>query len=461
MSLPNRTESFVNGSFAFTSVVVSSESDFSDLNGLLSAPDIVDPDIIEPKSSATLRLSEEEKRHEKIYRLDQAEESLTPNLDVLRQNVFASVKSKLVDVSIDVAKINRERQLFQTFKDIESHLPIVVSQYADLPNLPTYEAESQSTAEPEPQSELKPQSESETQIDFNDLYQTIEIHPPKKQVPKPNFRIRKKDRVATPTETAARSNESARDSNRSIDDHKTDETLSTSEGSEKAANAFKLDFNQVIQPAWEVKQFRWSEITSKLIRDYRNAFSKLVQSLKLNGEQSSARIAIVNTQAGQGATTLASCLSTILSETSARTMLIDLDFENPSVESAANIRIENGWQKVLDGISINEVLVRSTANQLTLMPLKKTDDLHESRNEIASQLEPLTEVLEKHLEFLVYDAGNYSQLMSLPCGASFWDAIVVVSDSKVKESTSDAVLAYEKLLQAGAKSVVIAENFRH
>lgn len=447
MSLPNRTESFVNGSFAFTSVVVSSESDFSELNGLLSSPDIVDPDIIEPKSSATLRLSEEEKRHEKIYRLDQAEKSLTPNLDVLRQNVFASVKSKLVDVSIDVAKINRERQLFQTFKEIESHLPIVVSQYADLPNLPTYEAESQS----DPQS----------QVDFNDIYQTIEIHPPKKQVPKPNFRIRKKDRVATPNETSARSNESARDSNRSIEDHKTDETLSTSEESGKATNGFKLDFNQVIQPAWEVKQFRWSEITSKLIRDYRNAFSKLVQSLKLNGEQSSARIAIVNTQAGQGATTLASCLSTILSETSARTMLIDLDFENPSVESAANIRIENGWQKVLDGISINEVLVRSTANQLTLMPLKKTDDLHESRNEIASQLEPLTEVLEKHLEFLVYDAGNYSQLMSLPCGASFWDAIVIVSDSKVKESTSDAVLAYEKLLQAGAKSVVIAENFRH
>ncbi|MDB4632088.1 hypothetical protein OAF96_01505, partial [bacterium] len=127
---------------------------------------------------------------------------------------------------------------------------------------------------------------------------------------------------------------------------------------------------------------------------------------------------------------------------------------------AANIKIESGWQKILDGTSINELLIRSTANQLTLMPLKKIEHLVEFRDEIASQLQPLSEVLEKHHEFLVYDAGSYSQMMSLPCGASFWDAIVVVSDSKVKESTSDAVVAYEKLLQAGAKSVVIAENFR-
>ncbi len=451
MSLPSRTESFINGSFAFTSVVVSSETSFSEFNSLLSL-DGVDPEINEPSNDSQVKPimgGRTQTPPEKIYRLDQARESLTPNLEVLRQNVFASVKSKLVDVSIDVAKINRERQLVQTFKEIESHQPIVVSQYADLPNLPVYE------------SELK--SESQNQIDFNDIYQSFEIHPPERTPSKPNFLTQSKNRVSVSSKSSTGSNSSS--THPSSADHQAEKPETTkvdltNNSSAGPANPTQLDFTTVINPAWEVKDFRWSEITTKLIRDYKNAFSKLVQSLKLDGKQSSAKIAVVNTQTGQGATTLASCLSTILSETSARTILIDLDFENPSLESAANIKIESGWQKILDGTSINELLIRSTANRLTLMPLKRIEHLVEFRNEIASQLQPLSEVLEKHHEFLVYDAGSYSQMMALPCGASFWDAIVVVSDSKVKESTSDAVVAYEKLLQAGAKSVVIAENFR-
>lgn len=455
MSLPNRTESFINGSFAFTSVVVSSETDFSELNGLLS-PDNIESRIIEPSIAANVEpytVSQNPTVGEKVYRLDQGEETLTPNQDVLRQNVFASVKSKLVDASIDVSKIYRNRERFQSLKDIESNLPIVVSPFVDLPGLSFDDSELQSDLQ-------KP-------VEFNDVYHSFEIHPPERNLSKPNFLTKSKNRVSVSSKTTTGSDKALTHS--SANHQSASNQIAPPEAMESAPlnhsspaqpNACQLDFTAVINPAWEVKDFRWSEITTKLIRDYRKAFSKLVHSLKLDDKQASAKIAVVNTQAGQGATTLASCLSTILSETSARTILIDLDFENPALESAANIKIESGWQKILDGTSVNELLIRSTANQLTLMPLKKIEHLVEFRDEIASQLQPLSEVLEKHHEFLVYDAGSYSQMMSLPCGASFWDAIVVVSDSKVKESTSDAVVAYEKLLQAGAKSVVIAENFR-
>ena len=87
MSLPSRTESFNNGSFAFTSVVVSSETSFSEFNSLLSL-DGVDPEINEPSNAAEekpIRGSRMQAPAEKIYRLDQAKESLTPNLEVLRQ----------------------------------------------------------------------------------------------------------------------------------------------------------------------------------------------------------------------------------------------------------------------------------------------------------------------------------------------------------------------------------------
>lgn len=455
MSLPNRTESFINGSFAFTSVVVSSETGFSELNGLLS-PDNVESRIIEPSIAVNVEscsVNQNSTVGEKVYRLDQGEESLTPNQDVLRQNVFASVKSKLVDASIDVAKINRNRKRFQSLKDIESNLPIVVSPFVDLPDLSLDKSDLQSDLQ-------KP-------VEFNDVYHSFEIHPPKRILSKPNFLTKSKNRVSVSSEPPTGSDKASTHSsaNHQIAPHqiappKAMEFAPLNHSSPAQPNASQLDFTTVINPAWEVKDFRWSEITTKLIRDYKNAFSKLVHSLKLDDKKSSAKIAVVNTQAGQGATTLASCLSTILSETSARTILIELDFENPALESAANIKIESGWQKILDGTSINELLIRSSANQLTLMPLKKIEHLVEFRDEIASQLQPLSEVLEKHHEFLVYDAGSYSQMMSLPCGASFWDAIVVVSDSKVKESKSDAIVAHEKLLQAGAKSVVIAENFR-
>ena len=189
MSLPNRTESFINGSFAFTSVVVSSETDFSELNGLLS-PDNIESRIIEPSIAANVEpytVSQNPTVGEKVYRLDQGEETLTPNQDVLRQNVFASVKSKLVDASIDVSKIYRNRERFQSLKDIESNLPIVVSPFVDLPGLSFDDSELQSDLQ-------KP-------VEFNDVYHSFEIHPPERNLSKPNFLTKSKNRVSVSSKT--------------------------------------------------------------------------------------------------------------------------------------------------------------------------------------------------------------------------------------------------------------------
>lgn len=216
-----------------------------------------------------------------------------------------------------------------------------------------------------------------------------------------------------------------------------------------------------IQPAWEVNDFRWPGMVSQLCRDHHSAFVQLIQSLNLKSEGQAARLGIVNTQKGQGASTLAICLANILATTAGNTLLVDVDFDAPSLEKSANISIESGWQKVTDSTTpLDEFLVRSIDSNLTIMPIHASESNPQAKLDLLGSLAKCSAILDKNFEFIVYDFGHYSNSLAGQEMPLAMDAMVVVSDQAAVSEGSDAAVAFGELNQAGVASVVVAENFR-
>ena len=219
-----------------------------------------------------------------------------------------------------------------------------------------------------------------------------------------------------------------------------------------------VDSTSVIRAAWEVQEFRWPDTVLRLCKDHQPAFARLVESLHLHAGRGPARIGVVHSHPRQGATTLATCMARLLAASGAKVLLADLDFEDPFLEEAANIKLQGGWQDLEQGSSIGEYLVREKASGVTLMPLRREMDLISRRRGLLKIVKKWGERLPALFDFSLFDIGNVRNLMvEENCHVGFLDGVVIVSDASGPGSI--AVSIYEKLIAAGIPSVVIAENF--
>lgn len=216
----------------------------------------------------------------------------------------------------------------------------------------------------------------------------------------------------------------------------------------------------LLKPAWEVREFRWPKTVSFLIEHHRAAFDRLVDSLQLGPQPTGARIGVVHPCAGQGASTLATCLANVLADGNRQVALIDFDLDNPCLESLAKIKLQAGWQELIrQAEPVEEYLVRSAEQNLTLMPLRREESLVENRPVLLKTLKEVADLMKSHFDYSVFDIGGPQNLLiEENCHVGFLDAAVIVSDSC--NSGSVAVRIYQQLLAAGVPSVVVAENFR-
>ena len=394
-------------------------------------------------------------KEERIYRIDNQACKFQPSRLLREPQIHVSVKSSPAAKAVDIDQIVQHKKAVRISKGAEVQ-QIVISPYDHI------DADELSSS-------LDGVSMGDSQVDVahfdavNSLVASGELPALNQDIPNQGVSNQTvpTSHLPLPAEEPNDSHESPLETQNessapALAESPLDNTSPFEESSKSAAHLVP----QELKPAWAVNSFRWPETITRLCTHHRSAFQRLVQSMHLNVNREPARIGVIHSKAGQGSTTLATCLAKVLADSKSKVLLADLDLENPDLEEVANIKLKNGWQQLLDDDqSVNEFLVRDSSSNITLMPLRRQADLAVQRTSLLKKMKVVAPDLAAHFDFSVFDIGNVRNLMvDENCHVGFLDGVVIVSDSSGSESS--AVAIYEKLIAAGVPAVVIAENFR-
>jgi Mrp family chromosome partitioning ATPase len=231
--------------------------------------------------------------------------------------------------------------------------------------------------------------------------------------------------------------------------------LSTFTAAAKIHDAFRAEH--------EVDRLTWPPACQHLLSQASRAWSTFADQLVERCGQGQKCIAISSTQRGEGRTTV--CLSTAkyLSERGLRGVVIDADFENPTLATTCGLATYTGWGGVLRGeLPLGEALVAAIDDGLTLMPWRAADA---SLSELCTSQRTATSFgqLREHYDFVLLDVMPMAGQTTISDFASFastirLDAAYMIQDVRWTLEEQLAA-ACAKMERAGLHVAGIIENF--
>jgi Mrp family chromosome partitioning ATPase len=188
----------------------------------------------------------------------------------------------------------------------------------------------------------------------------------------------------------------------------------------------------VLRPAFEVPKFPWPALCQALLDADPHAWNRAAEQLEqaaLGGE----RLVLVTSRArGEGRTTLTICLARLLSSRGTRLALVDADF--PRAELARRLRLmpQAGWENVWAGEPLEEALIESVADGVTLLPIKEPIATLDRLR--AAPLGRALQALKQAHDLVLVETGPIEELsaggVELLAGAARFDAALVVCDTR-------------------------------
>jgi Mrp family chromosome partitioning ATPase len=150
------------------------------------------------------------------------------------------------------------------------------------------------------------------------------------------------------------------------------ELTSASPSAVRPLSAFvpEVEVAETLAPALEVESFLWPEICEQLLEQAGEAFGHWANQLIAEARSGRRLIMLSGATRGEGRTTALLCLARTLAQRGARTVVVDADFQKPGLAAALGVAAPAGWEDVLaTGVPLEEVLILSNEEQLTLLPL--------------------------------------------------------------------------------------------
>ncbi len=128
---------------------------------------------------------------------------------------------------------------------------------------------------------------------------------------------------------------------------------------------------QALRAAFEVERFEWPEICSRLLTAAGRELQQFTDVLAEQITRGRKMLAVTGCRRGDGRTTVAMCLAQQLAERGLRVVLVDADFRHPQLAEQLGVVPGAGWDDVLQSdLALTEAMIESTADRLTLLPLR-------------------------------------------------------------------------------------------
>jgi Mrp family chromosome partitioning ATPase len=213
----------------------------------------------------------------------------------------------------------------------------------------------------------------------------------------------------------------------------------------------------------EVDHLAWPEACDGLLARARAEWDLFAEQLSRHIGQGTRCIGLSSCQRGEGRTSVALATAKLLASRGPRSVVVDADFERPSLADSCGISVQAGWGDVLAGeLSLGEALIAATQDRVALLPW------HGPRMGAAQWANtlPITtsfNTLRDHFDLLVLDtmpldtATAISEFATL-AEATLMDAVYMIFDAR---STPPSTLTdtCAKLRHAGLRVAGLIENF--
>ncbi len=209
--------------------------------------------------------------------------------------------------------------------------------------------------------------------------------------------------------------------------------------------------------AWDVEDFRWPAVTNHMIATGSQAISHLADSTAalLSG---SSRLTVASSGRGEGSTSLAISLARWTASSGKKVLLVDGDLASPGLSSQVGLASDITWITAANGsVDPAEVIVRSQANQICIMPLNQIETRVTYPRFIYDLLGDLVSQVQSEFDLVIVDIGPTSQLFSeLSKPELLSDATLLVHNNS--GSPQSFLQTTDQLQKFGISKYVVAQN---
>ncbi len=214
------------------------------------------------------------------------------------------------------------------------------------------------------------------------------------------------------------------------------------------------------QPALEVDHFAWPPIVDTVLERAGKMLGQLSERLTQAARNRTQLIAVVGDRPESGATTMTLSLARLFAANQLSVALVDLDESNPQLAQALGVRPMISWLAMLDeGVALEEVLIESVKDQVTLSPLCQPSETAINVNG-ASLAQQFWLPLSSHFDVILADcgtAGRNDRLANVLSAAGVSE-LIVVADNRCDVGTV-AEIARPLLEQVNPVHWSVIRNF--
>jgi Mrp family chromosome partitioning ATPase len=160
------------------------------------------------------------------------------------------------------------------------------------------------------------------------------------------------------------------------------------------------------RPAFEVDNFRWSEVNDELCRRHASRCRAVVEMLLVQAEAGHNLIGIGGDAVGVGCTTVLGCLARLLTEAGKSVAMVDGDFATAGLARSVGLGVDIGWEEVLAGrVPLAESVVHSLRDRISLLPLAQGGAPAAEKLD-GIQASVTAGVLRYHYDIVLFDLGS-------------------------------------------------------
>ena len=219
-----------------------------------------------------------------------------------------------------------------------------------------------------------------------------------------------------------------------------------------------IEFDQFVAASTSMVSFDWPSITASLLG------SPAILNLELNidrpGQRPVREIAITSTQVGAGATTIAMSLARQLAGHGARVLLVDANISNAALTHRLGVGASRSWiQSLSTRSSISELVWLDENSNIAMLPMMPLTTSVSWPRKILTQLSRLVDPIELDYDVIIYDTGEYRQLLSeCESPASLADITLLVHGENLSTSSGHP-RALRQLADTGISQLLVVKNF--
>jgi Mrp family chromosome partitioning ATPase len=221
--------------------------------------------------------------------------------------------------------------------------------------------------------------------------------------------------------------------------------------------------DQTLRAAYEVDELALPKACGDLLTHARRGWDRFADQLTKRLAAGEKCVAIASCSAGEGRTTIALAAARHLAARGVRTVVVDANFDNPTLAAACGITPQAGWSEVVWGERpLGEALIASAAEDLTLVPWQGRGK-HARRSSDTLRIAAMFNTLQEHYDFVLVDTAPLDGPASISEFAGLadtlgLDAVYMAHDART--STGGELRdTCDRLERAGVRVGGIIENF--